>query len=120
MEINPDRLVRTIADVWGDNIKAYGQIASPSAKTNVMPKPAPEKGVQEAVARPTPMLIPKSATATRDPAIKAEKALGMARNYLSTGDETIARQKLKEIVKTYPETPSAQEAQALLQQLASN
>lgn len=120
VEINPDRLARTIADVWGDNIKAYGQIASPSAKTNVMPKPAPEKGVQEAVARPTPMLTPKSATATRDLAIKAEKALGMARNYLSTGDETIARQKLKEIVKTYPETPSAQEAQALLQQLASN
>ena len=108
-----ERLIRSLEDAWGDNINAYARVANPPVKIVPVQKPFPEREVKVAIA---PIVPPVRS----DPADNAAKALGMAKNYLSTGDETIARRKLQEIVKNYPETPAAQQAQAMLEQLAVN
>ena len=111
-----NRLAQALDDAWGDNIKAYPRVTGGSAKIIVVPKPMPERNPETAIDRPAPRPTPIST----DPVDKAARALDMAKNYLSTGDESIARRKLKEIVKSYPETPAAQQAQTMLQQLAAN
>ena len=116
VEIDADRLARALEDAWGENIKAYAGVAGRTSKIVVLPKPAQERNARDVNSRPLPKPLPVS----NDPAEKAAQALGMAKNYVSAGDELIARRKLQDIVKTYPETPAARQAQAMLQQLAVN
>ena len=46
--------------------------------------------------------VPKPALVSSDPVDKAAAALVMVKNYLSSGNETIARQKLQDMLKAYP------------------
>jgi tetratricopeptide (TPR) repeat protein len=74
--------------------------------------PAPASiGKDPAPATPTPT------GAADDSADKAAKALSMAKNYLALQKYEAARPKLQKIVETYPGTPAAKEAKALLKEI---
>jgi hypothetical protein len=118
----------TIQDTWGDRIRAIAQaaprqIASPPPPAPATPPPAlrerPETpAVPKAVAeQPTP---PPHVPLSMAPADRADRALSMARNYLAAEKLDTAREKLQELVKAYPDTPAATEAERLLHQVASN
>jgi hypothetical protein len=52
-----------------------------------------------------------------DPATKAAKALSLAKSYITAERYDAARDRLQQIVRTYPDTPSAKEAKGLLDQI---
>jgi hypothetical protein len=103
---------------WGQSLRSYLREGerTPAHK-------AEAKKVEEAP-RPQPPRapVPAPAAAPRgpaDPAVAAERALQMARNYLTAGHEAMARDKLRKIVQSYPDTSAAEEAAALLKQMAA-
>jgi hypothetical protein len=89
---------------WGDSINSYARSA-PARRPVAAPAPSD---------KPAP--VPKPVPPT-DPAARAARDLEMARNYLASDRTDIARAKLISLVQNYPETPSAKDARALLDQL---
>jgi hypothetical protein len=98
---------------WGESLQSY--LRDPSART---PAARPEVKKVEAPPR-APAPAPVVARGPVDPAVAAARALQMARNYLTAGNESVAREKLKKVIDAYPQTPAAEEAAALLKQLAA-
>jgi TolA-binding protein len=52
-----------------------------------------------------------------DPASKASKALSLAKSYITAERYDAARERLNQIIQSYPETPAGKEAKTLLEQI---
>jgi hypothetical protein len=66
---------------------------------------------------PKPGASATPSTAPAAPVDEAEHLLGMAKIYIANGQTDLAREKLQEIVQSYPNDPAAKEANQLLSQL---
>jgi hypothetical protein len=87
---------------------------SGAAAANVPPKQAdPPPAKVETTPPPPPP--PPVATTPDDPATKAAKALSLAKSYITAERFDVARDRLGQIVKTYPDTPAGKEAKSLLE-----
>jgi hypothetical protein len=91
---------------WGESINSYPR---PAIKTN----PVPQRPAEVVRAPATQPVVVKPV----DPATAAARALEMARNYVAAERPDVARQKLKRIIESYPDTSAAKDAQAMLQEL---
>jgi hypothetical protein len=88
--------------------------------------PAPPESKPVATSAPAATPAPAATAAAASPATpppasddtaKAASALNMARNYLSSQRYDLARPKLQKLVETYPNTPAAKEAKAILKDI---
>ena len=52
-----------------------------------------------------------------DPAAKAARALSLAKSYITAERYDAARDRLQQLIKTYPDTPAAKDAKTLLDQI---
>lgn len=86
--------------------------------------PAALPGLPFPTSRPSRRSFPASRPASRaatgpatDDATRAARDLAMARNYLAANRKDLGRARLRRIVQTYPQTPAAREARAILQRM---
>jgi len=52
-----------------------------------------------------------------DPAAKAARTLNLAKSYIAAERYDAAREKLNQVVQSYPDAPAAKDAKALLDQI---
>ena len=79
--------------------------------------PPPSAAVAAASAPPADASA-KAAPPADDPAVKAARAVSLAKSYIAAERYDDARSKLQGVVTTYPGTPAARDAEALLTQIA--
>lgn len=92
----------------GEPIKPITTTPDPTPVVTRTPDPTPARPV----AVPKPVGPAKSTpSSANDPEVKAKRLMQLAENYLRAGMKSMAVKKLKEIVKTYPKTKTAEEAE---------
>ncbi|MGE5609665.1 MAG: trypsin-like peptidase domain-containing protein [Bacillota bacterium] len=101
-ESGPDRVLGRAIDI-GAAVEAAD---APGPISETAPMTRPEEGTKV-----------QSERGGGDAAAKASSALEMAKNYLALKKYDLARPKLQAIADTYPDTPAAKEAKALLKEI---
>jgi hypothetical protein len=86
-----------------------------AAANSAVAKP-PDAPATKAAAPPPPTPPPP---VSDDPAAKAARTLSLAKSYITAERYDTARERLNQIVQTYPDTPAAKEAKTLLDQIKS-
>jgi hypothetical protein len=92
--------------------------AKPVAHADAKPAAAPRLPAP-VLAKPAPAVAKDAPAASVSPDDEADKAMKIARLYMSNRLYNKAREKLKQLVKDHPNTPQATEAQKLLAELGN-
>jgi len=82
------------------------------------PRPKVVTPPSRATSRPeTSWRRPSRSLPPATPEVKAKRMLSMARNFLANGARTMAKRKLEELVKKYPDTETAETARDMLRDM---